>query len=94
MSENKTDVDHIVIEGITYDEDAELEIQSDGGEAIVTNHDELVAEGKTKWEAIALSDTEDNRTIIADDQLVTPDDKEWRESYSELDVGDSIEIVA
>lgn len=78
--------DTIIMDCIAYDSDADLEVSENN---TVTNHDELVDQGKTHREFRALKATEENRELIADHMLVEEDDPAWREEFADMKPGDT-----
>lgn len=86
--------DTIIAHFVAYEDGADLDVEYDGGDPTVENHDELVNEGKTYDEIRALADTETNRQILSDRVIVEPGDPMWDDEFADWDVGDSKKVIA
>jgi len=82
--------DTIVLRRVEYDDDADLDV---GSEGVIENHDELVDAGKTTEVIICLNDTEEARKYIADGEIIEPGDEEWCEEYADLKPNERIPLA-
>ena len=82
-----TEPDYVILEGVGYTSDADLEYNDDGS---IANHDEVVNNGNTFYEARAISP--ETAEQVADSMIVKPEDDGWKDQYDDLDVGDAIRL--
>lgn len=80
--------DKLYVHFVVYDDGADLEVDYDGGEPTVTNHDELVDSGQTYDAVRVLNDSEQNREHIGKWMIVDEDDPMWREEFADMEIGD------
>ena len=70
---------------VAYEDSADLDINNDGANPTVENHDELIDNGQTYEEIRALKRSDAEQYDLT---IVEPGDSLWREEFSDLDSGD------
>jgi len=71
---------------VAYEDDADLDVDYDGEDPTVENHDDVVNNGGTYEEVRALTRKSAEEHDLS---IVTPEDSLWDERFGDLDSGDA-----
>ena len=87
-AESTTD-DAVPVHLVVYEDDADLDVQSDGEDFVVENHDDLVNAGQTYDEIRGM-----NRSSAEEHNLdiVEPGSLLWDDRFEDIEVGDAYRL--